>query len=301
MKPVLHPQTEVVLTSASKNPKGTYVFDGPTGIGKMTAAKWLSKSWHGHYDATGVCSRCIQIDANTYPDLIVISPEKDTIGIAQIQALQKRLNRSRHDNLGKRTIVIDMADSLTHEAQSALLKCAEEPPPDTIIILLVTSPKSLLTTLLSRSQVIRFFQVANKAVLDHLSSLNEISHDQVQLAAEIASGKIGLAIRLTAEPETIRHYQETSLLAQQLLFEPLFERLKLAAQITEAKTLSIVFLNEVMQQNLRRALRVHIKTSDTNQIEITTRAMRASMRLSQHLEANVAPKTALSAFALELN
>lgn len=54
----------------------------------------------------------------------------------------------------KRTLIIDHADSLTDEAQNAILKISEEPPQHALIILLLKSPEALLPALQSRFQKI---------------------------------------------------------------------------------------------------------------------------------------------------
>src|SRR3989344_5543341 len=54
----------------------------------------------------------------------------------------------------RRTVIIEEADCMGHEAQQALLKTAEEPPRNGLVMLLVRNPESLFPTLVSRLQKI---------------------------------------------------------------------------------------------------------------------------------------------------
>lgn len=75
-----------------------------------------------------------------------------TYGIDEARTLREKQNRSGVANQAKFFLVV--ADSLTHEAQNALLKTLEEPTVDTFIFIAVPSAQSLLPTLLSRVNVI---------------------------------------------------------------------------------------------------------------------------------------------------
>lgn len=83
------------------------------------------------------------------PDLIIIEPEKNSIGISQIRELKKKIFQK--PSLEKfNTVIILFADKLTLESQNSLLKLIEEPPEKAIIIMEGTSKASFIPTLLSR-------------------------------------------------------------------------------------------------------------------------------------------------------
>lgn len=89
-----------------------------------------------------------------HPDFVEVRPDGRHIKLAQIHALDERLDLcplwSR-----QRVIWIAEADSLTVEAQNALLKGLEEPRVATLWVLTTRYPDRLLTTVRSRCQVFR--------------------------------------------------------------------------------------------------------------------------------------------------
>lgn len=78
---------------------------------------------------------------------------KQSIGIAQIKELQKNLYQKPHSSPYK-AIIIMSAETLTVEAQNALLKTLEEPPEHALIFLLASTKEGFLPTILSRCKVI---------------------------------------------------------------------------------------------------------------------------------------------------
>lgn len=79
--------------------------------------------------------------------------ELEEYSIEAVRELQRKLSFK-----GRKTALILDADGLSSEAQNALLKILEEPPKDTIIILTAFTRFSLLPTIASRCQIIRFKQ-----------------------------------------------------------------------------------------------------------------------------------------------
>jgi hypothetical protein len=103
-------------------------------------------------DQQGMCANCRRIANETFSDYLVLAPaEKPSIGIEAIRDITKRLSlRPTHGRL-TRLLAIQYAETLTTEAQNALLKLTEEPPAQTIIVLATTRPQALLPTIRSRS------------------------------------------------------------------------------------------------------------------------------------------------------
>lgn len=87
------------------------------------------------------------------PDLLVISPQVSSIGIEDIRKLTHWSFLAPHSAKIKAAVVYE-AQSLTEEAQNALLKLLEEPPADTFLILLTANVELLAETIVSRCQKI---------------------------------------------------------------------------------------------------------------------------------------------------
>ncbi|MFI5240226.1 MAG: hypothetical protein ACHQUB_00770 [Candidatus Saccharimonadia bacterium] len=297
MTPWVHPATAKSIASLKTDPRGSYVCYGPTGVGRMTTLLWILRGWHGHDEPKANCIRCIQITAKSYPDLLVVSPEKDSFGIATVNELTKNLALLRTDNQGKRMVILDEAEKLTTEAQNALLKIIEEPPLETIIVLLATSPISLRETLRSRLQAISFYPASRSQACAYLES-NGIK--DAQLVAELASGVIGRAFKLASNEEFLSHLQQISTQAIDFISMPIFDRLVKSDELASLNAEDMTTLIECLKTLLQSRLRKYIQSSELGQVSQVLAQLSALDLLTQQRSANVSPKSALGRFALEL-
>ena len=119
---------------------------------------------------------------------------KRSISVDQIRALQKRLT-VRLDSSEKRVIIIDCADDLERSAANALLKSLEEPPANTFFLLISHSSDSLLPTIRSRCQILRF-EPLNAADMEAalLQIAPELDADSRAGLAAVGGGSPGQAI-----------------------------------------------------------------------------------------------------------
>jgi DNA polymerase-3 subunit delta' len=102
-------------------------------------------------------------------------------------------NRKPMLNHGK-VFVVEEAELMNPAAQNALLKTLEEPLGPTLIILLSDQPESLLPTIRSRAQVVRFANLDRKLIEEQLAARG-IDPKRAVLAAGLADGSLGLAIQ----------------------------------------------------------------------------------------------------------
>jgi len=148
------------------------LFEGPEGVGKLMYARWFAMELN--CDAApplmfgggrpvekpcGVCDPCRWILAGTHPDVTIVQPdpEKATpiITAAQARAVVNGVQLQRH-SARSRVFILEPADALNEEAANILLKTLEEPPAHTQFILVTSRPATLLQTVRSRSQRVRF-------------------------------------------------------------------------------------------------------------------------------------------------
>lgn len=94
-----------------------------------------------------------ELNASAY-DTIVLSDEHNGTGIAAVRAAIQSLFRSPAYG-PVRVLLIPAADTLSAEAQNALLKTLEEPPPHAVIFLETGYPDALLPTVRSRCRTVR--------------------------------------------------------------------------------------------------------------------------------------------------
>ena len=89
-----------------------------------------------------------------FTDIFIVKKEKSSIGIDSIRSIFQFIRMRPVENRF-RFVIIQHCDSLTTEAQNALLKTLEEPNPSIVVILLAQTTDTLLQTVLSRVQTIR--------------------------------------------------------------------------------------------------------------------------------------------------
>ena len=152
--------------------------------------------------------------AQTHPDLVLISKPKDKAFIPVETFIGDKEHRRQqglcHDiglkpfRGGRKIAIIDDADFLNQEGANSLLKTLEEPPPKSLLILLGTSQHRQLSTIVSRSQVVRFSELSNEQVLTILERGDLLETDDVpaKTLADSSGGSVATAIRLS-DPDTL--------------------------------------------------------------------------------------------------
>ncbi len=120
-------------------------------------AKALNCSEAKNEEPCDKCLQCQKIEKEIHPDCIFVSPQgaASRIGIDRIREIKRSLNLFPVE--GKwRVIIIQQAHRMTQEASNALLKILEEPPPQTTFLLLAPHWETLLPTISSRCQKVKF-------------------------------------------------------------------------------------------------------------------------------------------------
>ncbi|HTH51610.1 MAG TPA: DNA polymerase III subunit delta' [Pyrinomonadaceae bacterium] len=195
---------------------------GPEGVGKRefaleTARTLLCPEKNGD-EACGVCRVCTRIaefvipttptDSNKdqfkkiffggHGDVAIVVPYKNFILVDAIRDLEQEANY-RPFEASMRFFIIDDADKMNDQAANALLKTLEEPPSTTYIFLITSRPDSLLPTIRSRCQTLRFAPVGTQEIEDYLTKERAMQHHEAALAARLSRGSLGRAVHLDVE------------------------------------------------------------------------------------------------------
>ena len=140
---------------------------------------------------TGVQTCALPI--SNHPDVVVISPEGNHIKIEQMRKLQRIVSFKAYE--GRRKVVIlDGVDVMTDEAANSFLKTLEEPPDETVLILMCINIHTLLPTIISRCQGIRFNLLPVESIRDILIKKRGVRIEEARLAASLCKGRLGKAI-----------------------------------------------------------------------------------------------------------
>ena len=147
----------------------------------------------------GVCPGCVKMHSGNHPDYIRITPQGAAIKIDQIRALKKALVFSPFEN-GYRVVILEDVHTMRREAGNSLLKLLEEPPPNNIFILIGSSAEALLSTIVSRCQVIPFFALPLEDAASVITRQSPgIDKENALMLAALSDGCPGQALSLETE------------------------------------------------------------------------------------------------------
>lgn len=245
----------VRLLSTGRVP-GSLLFTGEQGIGKKLFALELAKTLNCRNrigaEACDECSSCKRISRSTFPpfhsdddnreriiwsehaDVAMARPFKSIIRVKAMRELEREANFRPFEGAA-RVFIIEDADTMNDQAASALLKTLEEPAPTTHLILTTANPTSLLATIRSRCQTIRFGPLPAQDIEEFLSREKKVPAADAALLARTSLGSIGRALSSDVEVYRERRAEMLSVLNALVLTGDRAQLMRCAEELAAAK------------------------------------------------------------------
>jgi len=198
---------------------GAIIFAGEEGVGKMLFAVELAKALNCRtprgIEACDTCSACLRIPRFAPPptnkddfgkhiswsehkDVALVRLEKAVITVTQAREVERECNYRPQEG-SARIFIIEEADKLNDSSGNALLKTLEEVSPTAHLILITARPASLLPTIRSRCQFIRFAPLTASEIEAYLVKHKQRAGAEARLAAQLAQGRLGRALSLNLD------------------------------------------------------------------------------------------------------
>jgi len=128
--------------------------------------------------------------------------KKVSIRIARARAIIQRANIKPFGS-GRNVFLVCRADLMREEAQNAILKLVEEPPGHTVLICLTENLDSILPTIRSRCQRLRFSPLRSSLVEGLLVDYYSTPVTAARVAAPMSQGSIRRAREIVAEQDDV--------------------------------------------------------------------------------------------------
>jgi DNA polymerase-3 subunit delta' len=196
-----HPQARAVLApvlAAGGRPSHAYLFHGPGGAGKRSAARAVAAELlaEGSPDPSSARARAA---SGVHPDLTWVAPSgAHEILVSDIDGPVVSAASKTPFEAQRRVFVVERVDELGDEAGNRMLKTLEEPPSFVHLILLTDRLVEVLPTIRSRCQLVRFDAPSVSEVAESIIAIG-VDAETADACARLSLGDAGRALELASE------------------------------------------------------------------------------------------------------
>jgi len=233
----------------------TYLFEGQDELGKSTIARRFAQAalCEAKIRPCFECVSCKKVQSGNAEQIKTL--DSKVISIKDVRTIKKETSLK---TTGKRFWIIDQYEKSTKEAQNALLKMLEEPQSGVHFIIIARNKNAVLSTIVSRSFLVRFYPVEEKIISDFLVQNNCTPSQEVLTAI---AGRPGRAVALV-EDGTLDHIRYSNLLTE-VLSGSLAARMKYAEMIYKDEQVDVLLITWITV--FRDIMRVRVKGEELDE------------------------------------
>lgn len=161
-----------------------YLFSGPRGTGKTSAAKIFAKTINCEKapvrEPCNECAACRGIQDGTISDII----EMDAASHTSVEDIREIRDKVKYASsvVPYKVYIIDEVHMISVNAFNALLKTLEEPPKHVVFILATTEPHKIPLTIISRCQRFDFKPITSQTIVERMRTI--IDQEEVSVSAD---------------------------------------------------------------------------------------------------------------------
>ncbi|MCQ2522434.1 MAG: DNA polymerase III subunit delta' [Lachnospiraceae bacterium] len=198
-------KNQLKTAAGNDTPSHAYLLQGEPRSGKEYVAKVFAKALLCESEGEKPCCSCASckhVDAGTHPDLLYLHTAKpNTIGVDDIREGITGTVSVKPMNNRRKVYIIMEAETMTPQAQNALLKTLEEPPAYVTMLLLTASMEMMLPTIKSRCVQLHMTPVEDGQMAKYLREELEIPSTRAEFCIAFARGNIGRAKSLASSED----------------------------------------------------------------------------------------------------
>lgn len=161
-----------------------YIFSGPRGTGKTSAAKIFAKTINCEKapvkEPCNECDACRGIQDGSISDIIEMDAASNT-SVEDIREIRDNVKYAT-SSVPYKVYIIDEVHMISTNAFNALLKTLEEPPKHVVFILATTEPHKIPLTILSRCQRFDFKPISSQSTVERMQSI--IDAEEIRVSGE---------------------------------------------------------------------------------------------------------------------
>ncbi len=213
------------------------LLEGDVGSGRRTLAGILARAAVCAGDGERPCGACAACCKSAHPDIAVYGEEGGSLTVDTVRDLRTDAYVMPNE-AARRVIILANANTMTPQAQNALLKILEEPPARVLFILTCENRSQMLETIRSRCVCVTMQPVAFDEALPVLRArLPQASESELRRAHSLFGGRIGQVIAGMQDGTLQQVLELTPAIADALVATNEIELMRLTARLEKDRAL----------------------------------------------------------------